>query len=55
MKNWKTTLMGILTLAGVVGKVGASGGAINVEDLALVSTGIGLILSKDYNVSHTQP
>lgn len=53
MKNWKTTLVGIALIGGGI-YTGVTGVASWTEVLAVIATGMGFILSKDYNVSGVQ-
>lgn len=46
MQDWKTTLMGLFTLAGTAYKIYNQKSA-SAEDLALVTGAIGLILARD--------
>jgi len=54
MRNWKTTLAGIVVLLGLVVKV-VNGTGIGPDDLALGSAALGLLFAKDFDKSHTQP
>lgn len=50
MRSWKTTGLGILTLLGGISNAGLKllrGESPTLEDLAMITAGIGLILAKD--------
>lgn len=52
MKNWKTTVAGILSLAMAALKIiNDPTSAGEPEVLACITTGVGLVLAKDYNVT----
>ena len=55
MKNWKTTLFGLATLFAAVSKIIAHDGAIDTQDLATITAGIGLLTAKDFDKSHSKP
>lgn len=46
MKNWKTTLSGILTIAGGIWMI--STGKVE-EGITTIIAGVGLLIAKDYN------
>lgn len=48
LKNWKTTLLGVLTIAL---SLLASHGKISANDAGAIAGGVGLILAKDSNVT----
>lgn len=50
MKNWMTTVPGILTLVGVIWNAWQTK-TINVEDMQAALIGVGLVAAKDYNVT----
>lgn len=50
MRNWKTTLAGILAILGVAVKI-ASTGQGDASDLAAFLAGVGLLMAKDHNVT----
>lgn len=50
MRNWKTTLAGIVAIIGAIAKM-LNAGAVATEDIVAVVTGIGLIAAKDFNVT----
>lgn len=50
MKNWKTTVTGVLGLLTLIWKC-FTAGAVAPEDFAAGSVAIGLILAKDSNVT----
>src|SRR5215204_5795871 len=54
-KNWMTTAAGVATLLATVAKILSAGGAVDTEDIATITSGIGLLAAKDFNKSHTQP
>jgi hypothetical protein len=54
MKNWKTTLSGIVGVAAIVAKV-VNGGGIDGEDIAIISGLVGLFFAKDKNVTGAGP
>lgn len=47
MKNWKTTLLGIVTIAGSILQAASAPNKSTLQTIGQVSTGVGLILSKD--------
>lgn len=49
-KNWKTTVLGILALLFTGFKI-YSTGTVEPEDVAIITTGGGLIVAKDNNVT----
>lgn len=52
MKNWKTTLLGVLTLVAGIASIGIkllNGGSVGLEDAAIIGAGTGLITAKDNN------
>jgi hypothetical protein len=52
MRNWKTSLAGIGTILTLVAKL-ATGTADYATDIPLLIAAVGLLVSKDYNVSGT--
>jgi hypothetical protein len=50
VKNWKTSLSGIAAIVAVVAKV-VNGSGIGAEDIAIVTGAIGLMFSKDRDVT----
>lgn len=50
MKNWKTSVTGILAIIGAVWHAYTTG-TVGGEDIATVLTGVGLIFAKDLNVT----
>ena len=50
MKNWKTTVLGIMTLLLTGFKIYTNGG-LQSEDMPSIAAGIGLITAKDSNVT----
>jgi hypothetical protein len=54
MKSWKTTLFGSLTLIGTLGSQFYPQYAHHGAFLAALATGLGLIFSRDNNVSSEQ-
>ena len=48
--NWKTTLMGIGSLAATVTKIIAAG-VVETSDVGAIVAGVGLILAKDGDVT----
>lgn len=50
MKNWKTTVTGIITLI-TIGWKCFNAMAVGAEDVAAVTAAIGLIFAKDSNVT----
>jgi hypothetical protein len=51
LSSWKTTLLGAIVL---VAKIMALNGKICAADVAVIASGIGLILSKDADVTHSK-
>lgn len=52
MSNWRTTLLGVLTIAGGAIKIAVAllgGQSPGVEDGAVVAAGIGLVAAADAN------
>ena len=52
-RNWKTSLAGVLAIATIGLKIAQAPDSIAAEDIAGVIAGIGLLASKDHNVSGT--
>lgn len=50
IKNWKTTLAAVVGVLPIVVKV-INGGAIDAEDLTVISALIGLLFAKDKDVT----
>ncbi len=50
VKNWKTSLGGIVGVAAIVVKV-INGGSLGGEDIAIISGLIGLLFAKDKDVT----
>lgn len=50
MKNWKTSFLGVLSIATIGVKL-ANGGSISNEDIGVIIAGVGLLLAKDHNVT----
>jgi hypothetical protein len=50
IKNWKTTLSGVVGAAAVVTKV-VTGGGIDGEDIAIIASLVGLFFAKDKDIS----
>jgi len=50
MKNWKTTILGILSLLFTMSKIYATG-VVEAQDVAVITAGGGLITAKDSNVT----
>lgn len=48
MRNWKTTIGGMLTLAGLAGKI-LTHGFDPMADWPLLTAGLGLIAARDHN------
>ena len=53
MKNWKTSLSGVAALLAVIAKI-VNGQVEWATDIPMAIAAIGLIMAKDYDVSHTQ-
>lgn len=49
--NWKTTLSGIVAIAGVVVKLINNPTSMDASDVAAVTAGVGLLLAKDKDVT----
>lgn len=49
LKNWKTTLTGVLTIGTAVAHIATSGGGVDATSLAQIMAGLGLLFSKDFN------
>ena len=47
--NWKTTVLGILTLLGTAAQIWAHPSGVNANTIAQVAAGVGLIAAKDHN------
>ena len=52
LKSWKTTLIGLVAIAGLGFNIYTNGG-ISVTDFLLLITGVGFLLSKDGDKSHS--
>lgn len=52
LKSWKTTLIGLLAIAGLGFNIYNNGG-LAVTDFLLLITGVGFLLSKDGDKSHS--
>ena len=52
-KSWKSTLVGILMLVAAGYKFYQTG-EINWGELVVGLTGVGFLLTKDYNATHTE-
>ena len=50
MRNWKTTLAGVLAALGVAAKL-LTGGPLGAEDLGVLAAAVGLLVAKDHNVT----
>jgi hypothetical protein len=50
MRNLKTTIAGILIIAGVIGKF-LSDGDLGLSEFTTLTAGIGLIVAKDHNTT----
>ena len=55
LRSWKTTLAGLAAVLAVVVKVINAGFTVTGDDVAAFVAGIGLILAKDFDASHTKP
>lgn len=53
MKGWKTTIAGVAAILSVVAKM-MQGQAIGAEEYGVLSVGIGLLMAKDVDASHTK-
>lgn len=51
MKNWKTTIAGILALATTLYKLIVLQQPLEADDMAQLSLGAGLLGAKDFNVT----
>lgn len=51
IKNWKTTLAGIAGILSVVSKALSNDWHFTIEDFGIITASIGLIFSKDRNVT----
>lgn len=54
VKNWKTSLFGVAGVVAIVAKV-VNGGSLDGEDFAIISGLIGLLFSKDKDVTGAGP
>lgn len=54
LKNWKTTAAGAAMILSIVPKL-ADPTMLTAQDLGALVGGVGLLLAKDHDVSHTQP
>lgn len=54
MRNWKTSLAGIVAIVSVLIKM-YNGEPIGTEEYATLSVAAGLLGAKDFDVSHTKP
>lgn len=52
-KSWKTTLIGIVALAGLAWNFYNNGG-VGVSEFLLLVTGVGFIMTKDGDKSHSK-
>lgn len=52
-KGIKTTIIGIIAIIGLAYKIYLEGG-LSVEDFIILATGVGFILTKDFDGSHTK-
>jgi hypothetical protein len=52
LKSWKTTLIGLVAIAGLGFNIYTNGG-MTVTDFLLLITGVGFLLSKDGDKSHS--
>lgn len=51
MKNWKTILTGVLTLATVGVKIAHDPASTGAQDVATILAGLGLLFAKQHNVT----
>jgi hypothetical protein len=52
LKSWKTTLIGLVAIGGLGFNIYTNGG-MSVTDFLLLITGVGFLLSKDSDKSHS--